>query len=197
MKRLVLLLLLGSLAMAQCAELVPEVEKGLEAYVGLDRVDCASQNTGNIYYSLAQLAEGYSQVAQCYKEQDDSDREIAFSLLAGRKYKLAADALCETDYSLKLQLYISSGDAYADAYEPWMARDVYEDGTALYRMHSTVIDASIHAELQRKLLELDYTVPEKIQDVETSDEADWTPYAFVVLVLVFIALVIITILRKR
>ncbi|MCK4327241.1 MAG: hypothetical protein KAW41_02065 [Candidatus Diapherotrites archaeon] len=197
MRRLLLLLLVSSIAMAQCAELAADVESGMEQYLGIDSVDCRTQQTENIYDGLAQLAEGYSQVAQCYKEQEDASRASAFYFLAAKKYRVAADALCERDYSLKMQLYLSSGDMYFATGDIDSASELYGEAEEIYSLHSPVIDDSINAQLQRRLYEMEYSAPPAMFDPRVTGEVDWAPIAAVVVLIVGLALVVITIVRKR
>ena len=198
MKRLVLLLLLSSLALADCTALVTQAEQGREGLVALDSVDCDAQGTKGFYSGLAALAEDYMLAAQCYEGQSEDAPATAFYFYAAEKYALAGDALCSSDYSLKMGLYLSSGDAYLAAGDRGRARGSFEKAEQLYSLHSSKIDNSLNAELQRRLHELDYPVnPQQAFRPDASEEADWAPIAAALVLVAGLALVGITIVRKR
>ena len=139
MRRLVFLLLALSLAAAQCSMIVAEAEAAYEPYIGVSSVDCGAQHSEDFYADLSALAGDYERGADCFKEEGEPTKAIAYYLLAGEKYQVAADALCDTDYSLKMQLYISAGDSYRAAGDTDTARQIYESAETLYLAHMGTI----------------------------------------------------------
>lgn len=192
MKRLILLLLVLSAALAQCSELASSLESAYGGYALMPAgsIDCSRPLSPELYANLSQLAEGYIYVAQCFKEHGDAAKAGAYYALAASKYTLASTALCTTDFSLQAQLWISAGDAYQKANQPTLARESYNGAISVYQAHAAVVDSSYYATAQQRLYEMDHPIAESIGEVGDTNQTDWVPLAIAGIVFVGIGLVI-------
>ena len=194
MKRLAVFLLLLAAGFAQCNGIVSSLETNYASYLSTS-VSCATPHPNTLYANLSQLAEGYSYAAQCFKEDGNTGKALAYYSLAGGRYGAAADALCSTDYALKMNLYLSSGDAYRSAGQDALARQSYETAIKTYNAHPSNIDSSLYSAASSKIYALDHPMAKSLSDVGNSNSVDWLPIAIAGLVFVGIGLVIIS-LRK-
>ena len=192
MKRLVLLLILSSLAFSQCATLVSDLETANANYVQINEVDCSRPMDKTLYANLAQLAEGYSYAAQCFKDNGETDKARAYYKLAAEKYMVASDALCDTDHSIRMSLAISAGDDYRVANEPELARASYEKALLIYQIYGTEIDPKLYSNANQKLYENENPVLQEWKQVGEDETIDWIPFVIAGLVFMGIGLVVIS-----
>lgn len=197
MRRLILLLMLFAAVFAQCDEALTTLETDYASYMHITSVDCDHPNAESLYATLAEIAESYAYVAQCYREDNDLAKSYAYYTVAGEKYLAAADALCTTDYSLKMNLYISSGDSYAGAKQTEAARASYEKASVVYRVHNEEIDSALYALVNNKIYKLDHPLAEDVQDVTSEEEVDWVPFAVAALVVIGILITLISLRIKK
>lgn len=191
MRKLVLVLLLASIAFGQCGELLNQVETQHYAYLEITSISCDVQATENIYAHLSALAEGYKQAAQCFKEYGDSAKSKAYYAQAGEKYRLAADALCMRDPVLKLKLYIASGDAYKDANQKENAMVSYDLAGSVYTQFSDRVDAALFSEVEQRKFSLENPLEESVAR-GSSEYFDFMPWAIGGVILMGIVIFIIT-----
>lgn len=192
MKRLVLLIVLASLAFSQCSTIVSDLETAHANYVYMDAIDCSRPMSDTPYVNLAQLAEGYAYAAQCFKEEAVADKAMAYYALSAEKYLLASEALCETDYPIQMLLLMSAGDAYKSARQTELARTTYNQALMHYRQHHEEIDSSLYATTEQKLYELDHPLVDDWSDAGDKESTDWIPFAIAGLVFVGLGLVILS-----
>ncbi len=192
MKRFLLFLLLTSIAFCQCGELLSQLESDNYEYLTIQSIDCDSQDTENVYAQLSALGEGYAQVAQCYDEQDFFAKSEAYYSLSGEKYRLAADALCATDPSLKMQLYISSGDSYQLANQGELAKFSYDLAIYTFGRFSDSIDSTLYSKVESKLFELNSPLEHGVVRGGSHEYFDFMPWAIGGVILMGIIIFILT-----
>ena len=194
MRRLAIFLILLAASFAQCDNILSGLETNYASYLHTS-VGCDTPHPGTLYANLSQLAEGYSYVAQCFKEEGNTQKALAYYSLAGDRYAAAAAALCSTDYGLKMNLYISSGDAYQSAGQNALAKESYENAVGVYSAHTDSIDGSLYGRVNSRLYALAHPMAESLSEVGDSNSTGWLPIAIAGLVFVGIGLVIISLKR--
>lgn len=194
MKRLLLVLILLAAGFAQCSDIASKLETDYTPYLTTS-VGCDIPHQTTLYANISQLAEGYSYVAQCFQEEGNAGKALAYYSLAGNRYAAAANALCSTDYALKMNLYLSSGDAYHSAGQDAEARASYGDAIKTYNAHTDAIDGTLYASANSRIYALDHPTVKNLSDVGDSNTLNWLPFVIAGIVFVGIGLTIVT-LRK-
>ncbi len=194
MRRLAILLVLISASLAQCDTIVSGLETSYASYLHTS-VGCGQPHPTTLYANLSQLAEGYSYAAQCFKDEGNIGKAHAYYSLAAGRYGAAADALCSSDYALKANLYISSGDAYIAAAQPVLARQAYEKAISTYSAHPREVGITLYSTAKEKEYALDHPMAESLPDVGNKGNISWLPIAMAGLVFVGIGLAIVSLRR--